>query len=67
MMNDELVRSLAVALRYRKLYEDSNPEVGFGPSLEMLAEEVITTAQIQLSIDNINSVVRAYKQRWYTL
>lgn len=38
---------LKVALKYKKYDDDSNPEVGRGPTVEMLLTDVIKEAQAQ--------------------
>lgn len=64
MMNDDLVRALATALHYSKCYDDSNPDVGFGPSLESLTEGIFRIAEVEPTQNNINQVVMAYRARW---
>lgn len=63
-MSDATIRALATALFYAKHYDDSNPDVGMGPSLETLCERVFRTAEANINDHDIERVVFAYKTRW---
>lgn len=49
----ELFRHL---LLWRKAYQDSNPDVGMGPSLKMLAEELVKYLSFEIDEDDIAEV-----------
>jgi hypothetical protein len=40
-MNDETMRALKMAVRYYCRYENSNPDVGMGPSAESVVQDVL--------------------------
>jgi hypothetical protein len=63
-MTDELVRALAVATRYRKLYDDSNPDVGMGPCLIDHIIYILNVVMMPTTTANIQEIKDTYKQKW---
>ena len=55
---------LAVALKWRRAYDDSNPDIGFGPSLEWLLEELIEDAELVVSDPDKYSVLDLYREKY---
>lgn len=56
------LNALAVALRWYKGYDDSNPDVGMGPTLEMLAVDVAKQAGITITYEEADIVVHKAKE-----
>lgn len=51
-------RALVAALIYAKSEDDSNPDVGMGPSLESLLDRVLTLADIDKHMVDTEAIVR---------
>ena len=64
-MTDNEINLTCEALRYLVGYEDSNPDVGFGPSLESLLDNVLRRANITLSTREKVMVLGVYKIKGY--
>lgn len=58
----ERVRLVAEALYWRKGYADSNPDVGFGPFIDTLLEEVCKGARVSLTVDEKKEVLKRVQQ-----
>ena len=56
---------IVIALRYRVGYEDSNPDVGFGPSLEGLLNSVLSQCGMTLSETELATVIGVYQIKGY--
>lgn len=61
-MTSERVRLVAEALYWRKGYADSNPDVGFGPFIDTLLEEVCKGARVSLTVDEKKEVLKRVQQ-----
>lgn len=51
---------LLIALRWRKGYEDSNPDVGMGPFNSMLLDWIIEEAGMQVSDSDKQSIINEF-------
>lgn len=61
----EALFSMAVtALRYAYLYDESNPEVGMGPSTEMLLLDVIRSSGLSFSEQSKREVLQRYNDKY---
>lgn len=52
-------RALVAALVYAKSDDDSNPDVGMGPSLDSLLDRVLKLAEIDKHMIDAEAIVRA--------
>lgn len=48
---------LVIALKYKIAYHESNPDVGFGPSKEMLLKQILDDAGVILSGQEIKDIL----------
>ena len=64
-MTDNELNLTCEALRYLVGYEDCNPDVGFGPSLEGLLDNVLNRANIELTTRQKVMVLGVYKIKGY--
>jgi len=57
------LRLFSESLRWRKRFEDSNPDVGMGPSYEILLHEICDSVGAELTIAEKEMVVSAARYR----
>ena len=59
------LRAIAVAVKYYKRWDDACPDVGMGPTIDMLLDGVLTQARIKLTPTERTSVLQmvARKER----
>lgn len=48
-IDEQLVRAVVAGVIYAKRYDDSNPDVGMGPSLETLLDRYLKLASLNLT------------------
>lgn len=61
MMPDKY-EALAIALYYLKKYDDSNPDVGMGPTMRMLLERLCKKFDITLTRVEFDDMLREYQK-----
>ncbi len=63
-MNDREMELFVLCVRYAKAYDDSNPDVGMGPSHQMIAEDVAKGLSFSVSKEDIDKAAKlAQKSR----
>lgn len=65
MATSQLISMTVTALFYCKEYDDSNPDVGMGPSLEMLLDRVLKSSGVKLSKSEKELVLTRYKMKYH--
>lgn len=60
-MTSAELRILAVAAKYRKLYEDSNPDVGWGPSEKEIVRKVAAEAGMSITSAEVDDLAKDLK------
>jgi hypothetical protein len=63
-MTDNEIALLIECLRWRMGYENSNPEVGFGPFLDDLLDGICRSVGMNLSMELKEDIIALYKLRY---
>jgi hypothetical protein len=62
-MRKELVTAMSEALYWRKQYDDSNPDVGMGPSLDSLLGYIIDRTDLTLTVTEKAAILQNVEQQ----
>lgn len=63
-MKDTINQLLVAGVKAEKNYDDSNPNVGMGPSLETLLERFLNKTTLDKESINAAKVIRMYRKMY---
>jgi len=64
VMHPTILKLASAGLFYTKLYDDSNPDVGMGPDLEMLLDRLTRKADVYFTAAQKREIIRHCKEKY---
>lgn len=64
MTDDQFAELLSLNLHYAKRLDDSNPDVGFGPSIQTLLNKIIDKLSFSVPLGIVQDALKKYKAKY---